>query len=740
MAFSDQSQARRIQDPLRYKQEIENLDSNTSHMQILSMVPDASKVLDIGCACGDLGAYLFKHKHCIIYGMEYDAGSIDVAQKTGAYAHIEQIDLNAFDIIPSSFPKKFDRIIFGDVLEHLNKPEQVLNKFIPALEKNGRMIISLPNIAHGSIAAQILVNKFTYMDYGILDRTHVRFFTSESIASMMAGLGLKILSTTRTIWNLQGLHSYTPAHMLPQSVMEFIAGNPHAYVLQYVFEAAPSEYSTQTLEQTNLQQLDTLTEVEKKRISLLQESVAPSDVEVYNTPDYRQLSFSKKSSVFSHAKPWLKQHMPHSLWNFLKEMRNIWRKMWHRITSFKKQDITSSKEQQAQSSYIRQILSIPHKIGATAEFVNIADSPPIIPSSCPKPIAFYLPQFHPFLENDMWWGRGFTEWSNVTKAVPQFVGHYQPQLPIDLGFYDLRVPEVMVRQVELAKLYGIYGFCFHYYWFSGKRLMERPLFNFLKSEELDMPFCLCWANESWSRRWDGSEDDLLIRQDLQSGDDERLIDDLLPFFSDKRYITIGDRPVFIVYRPHLWNKDRVLKLIENMRHEAIKHGLKGLYLITALSHDFFDDPRDWGFDAGVEFPPHLCGDVLQARNLQFINPDFCGSVHDMRALVDGRKYMRPSAFTTFKTVFPSWDNTARKGHNAYVFHHSSPSIYARWLSNALQYTHAHNGPDEQYVFINAWNEWAEGACLEPSRRYGYAFLQATADVLAGFQNEREKSA
>jgi 2-polyprenyl-3-methyl-5-hydroxy-6-metoxy-1,4-benzoquinol methylase len=720
------------QDALRYKQDIEKLDSNTSHIQILYMTPDDAKILDVGCACGDLGAYLFRHKRCTVYGLEYNTESIAAAKETGAYAHIEQVDLNILDVMPSSFPQEFDRIIFGDVLEHLNEPERVLEKFLPYLGKNGRVIISLPNIAHGSIVAQLMANKFTYMDYGVLDRTHLRFFTRESIASVTAALGLKILSATRTIWNLPGLHPYIPEHMLPQPVVAHISANPHAYVLQYVFEAIPSDNADKVLEQHNLRRLDSFSEEEKERIASFRGGEASSGAG--HTPSWGRLPFSQKIRCFlPYAKPWLKRHMPRPLWDFLKDAYKSGGSAWHRVLSMRRERM--------QRRCADHLPRCPLDANASADFVALTDaSPPSIPPDCPRPIAFYLPQFHPFPENDAWWGRGFTEWTNVTGATPQFVGHYQPHLPIDLGFYDLRVPEVMKRQVELAKKYGIHGFCFHYYWFSGKRLMERPLFDFLERKELSMPFCLCWANEPWSRRWDGSEDELLIRQDLRPEDDARFIDDLLPFLGDERYIAIGGRPVLIIYRPHFWRKNRVLDLVKAMRLEAGRHGFSGLYLIAALSHDFSDDPRDWGFDAGMEFPPHLCGGVPRARNVRLFNPDFRGSVHDMRALVDAEEYMRPSAFTTFKTVFPSWDNTARKANDALVFHHSGPDVYAGWLNNALRYTHAHNGPDEQFVFINAWNEWAEGAHLEPDRKYGYAFLQATADVLSAFEPEKTKQA
>ncbi len=711
------------QEHLKYKQNIEDLDGNTSHIQILAKIPDGSRVLDVGCACGDLGAYLFRHKNCVVYGLEYDQESIAEARKTEAYVHIEQVDLNAFETLPPTLPGPFDRIVFGDVLEHLSQPERVLRRLLPFLGKEGRVVVSLPNIAHGSIATQILINKFEYMDYGILDKTHVRYFTGESIAALSAALGLKILSATRTIWDLPGLHPLIPEYVLPPSVVRYIADNRHAYVLQYVFEAAPSELAPAVLEQHNTRQLDAFTTEELRRIADFRRRLAYDDDGPGTVPSFWSLPLADKFRYFlPYLKPWLKRRMPRPLWNFLKGSRNFGRVV--------RRCLCPSRGEKAQRLYLKQILSIPSD--TSSDFVDIATHAPHISPDCPKPVAFYLPQFHPFAENDAWWGRGFTEWTNVTKAVPQFVGHYQPHLPIDLGYYDLRVPEVMERQVELAKLYGIHGFCFHYYWFSGKRLMERPVFDFLGRKELEMPFCLCWANEPWSRRWDGSEDDLLIGQNLRLQDDAEFVDDLLPFISDPRYITVGGRPLVIIYRPHLWKQDRTLTLVENMRAQARKHGFNDLYLVTALSHDFHDDPREWGFDAGVEFPPHLCSSVPRVQGLGVMNKAFCGSVHDMRALVDAEAYMKPSAYTTFKTVFPSWDNTARKREHAYIFHHAEPAVYARWLKNTLRYTRQYNGPQEQFVFINAWNEWAEGAHLEPDRKYGYAFLQATAEALAGY--------
>lgn len=424
-----------------------------------------------------------------------------------------------------------------------------------------------------------------------------------------------------------------------------------------------------------------------------------------------------------YIKPLIKKVLPRPAWNFLKKCRNIIYMSANKMCSaFIRNAVLSA--------YKEQILCLPTK--DSPDFISFRQEPAAISSACPKTIAFYLPQFHPFPENDLWWGKGFTEWTNVTKAVPQFIGHHQPRLPVDLGFYDLRLPDVMRQQIEMAKHYGLHGFCFHYYWFSGKRLMETPLFNFLENKKLDMPFCLCWANESWSRRWDGSEDELLIEQKLRDEDDVLFMKDIQPFITDKRYITVQNKPLLIIYRPHLWTQSRVLRLLATFRKSAQEMGLPGLYIVCALTHDFQGSPEQWGFDAGIEFPPHLCGHVPHVKRPRIINPRFCGSIRDMRALVHINKYRQTSSYITLKTVFPGWDNTARKPDQAFIFHHAEPEVYKTWLKNALRYTQNHNPPHAHYVFINAWNEWAEGAHLEPDRKYGYAFLQATAEALEEF--------
>ena len=346
-------------------------------------------------------------------------------------------------------------------------------------------------------------------------------------------------------------------------------------------------------------------------------------------------------------------------------------------------------------------------------------------------IALYLPQYHQFEENNRWHGRGFTEWTNVTAARPMFAGHYQPKLPIDVGFYDLTHDDAMKRQVELAQNYGIGGFAFYYYWFSGKKLMEKPVYNYLANPALNLPFCLHWANENWSKRWDGGNRELLMEQTFSREDFEPFAKDLLPFFQDPRYIRVNGRPLFIVYRPAPIGKELFRAFAAYLKQFGREHGVGEPYIVATKAFGFYDNPADWGLDAVMEFElDNIYG--LRQKNTAKIDERADFRVFDWAEYINSGKMKKDYAFKTFRTVFPRWDNTPRKAYSgALVFDGTTPEVYGRWLDYAVKDTKEKFAGDERLVFVNAWNEWAEGAMLEPDRRYGYAYLDVTRAVLDG---------
>ena len=366
------------------------------------------------------------------------------------------------------------------------------------------------------------------------------------------------------------------------------------------------------------------------------------------------------------------------------------------------------------------------------------------PSFPVRAIAFLLPQFHPIPENDRWWGKGFTEWFNVAKARPNFRGHQQPHRPADLGYYDLRLPQTRQQQAELAAAAGLHGFCYYYYWFAGQRLLEQPLEGVLNSGEPDFPFCVCWANENWTRTWDGRSNDVMIAQDHSEDDHRNFIHSLLPYFRDRRYITVDGRPVLLIYRIDIIPDVR--QAVSLWRSECAIAGIEDPYLVAVQSFGI-GDPTPYGFDAAVEFPPHGT-DLNWQRNRDYrdrmLNPDFKGHIIDIQRVSDYARTRPVPAYTKFRGVVPRWDNTARRQDNGLILVNSEPEHYAEWLRWALDYTCEHHSGDERLLFINAWNEWAEGCHLEPDQQYGHAYLDATRralqDTLARRETEQETAA
>lgn len=357
-----------------------------------------------------------------------------------------------------------------------------------------------------------------------------------------------------------------------------------------------------------------------------------------------------------------------------------------------------------------------------------------------KVIAFHLPQFHRIPENDEWWGEGFTEWTNVKRGKSYYQGHYQPRIPINNNYYDLTNKGVLERQVYLAKKYGISGFCFYHYYFTGRKLLERPVERMLNDPSIDFPFCLCWANQSWGRTWYRSEEKKSALLEQKYGDNKEWAEHfqyLLPFFRDKRYIKKNDCPVFLIYVTKRIPKfNQMVKLWKEL---AIKSGLPGLYIIsmeTGYEHDRIHSL----IDARVEFEPlrtlrdlpePICAIknfkkiFLRKRKLKeghminrFLLDNVCSYDYLNRRMLS-RKYSGKE--TIYLGAFPGWDNTPRKDEDGVVIKGASPYKFYNYLSHQIERS---KRMGREFVFINAWNEWSEGAYLEPDEKYGYGYLKA----------------
>jgi glycosyltransferase involved in cell wall biosynthesis len=349
-----------------------------------------------------------------------------------------------------------------------------------------------------------------------------------------------------------------------------------------------------------------------------------------------------------------------------------------------------------------------------------------------KLLAYYLPQFHAIAENDRWWGRGFTEWVSVARAEPRFIGHYQPRIPRDLGFYNLANIDVLARQAEMARQAGIYGFVFYFYWFNQRRLLEKPLAAFFERKDIEMPFALMWANENWTRRWDGFDSEILIQQDYAPEHDTALINVFLSAFRDPRYIQVGGRPLLMVYRPGLIPESK--KTFQRWRD--LFEQLGNVNPLIIMAQGFGDtDPTPFGLDGAIEFPPHKLAQNLPKSNEDFVlvDPDFEGEIKPYDALVQRSLDENPPSFPLIKTVVPSWDNEPRRPGSGTCYHGTSPEKYETWLEQIVARSRTQKFYGESFVAINAWNEWGESAYLEPDVHYGAAYLNATGRAVAGMK-------
>lgn len=410
-------------------------------------------------------------------------------------------------------------------------------------------------------------------------------------------------------------------------------------------------------------------------------------------------------------------------------------KIFFKVRRVIKQDNQSLDKQHMEQILLRyrdQILAVPTM--RAKGYCELNQVPFVRQKNDLKLFAFYLTQYTPTAENDAWWGKGVTEWNNVCRAVPEFVGHYQPRLPGELGFYDLRLKENIQRQAELAKLYGVFGFCFYYYWFDGRRLLDKPLDLFFNSKDIDLPFCLCWANESWRSAFSsGSSETILVEQKHTVESYKNFIKDFVKYLEDDRYYTINGKKVILVYKPQDMPEPR--KVLNYWREYCLQQGYGEIYLIGVWLANEPYNIVEMGFDAAVEFQAGSLMEYIRNQKindrLEFVGEDYTASIYSYKDLVEQEVYRKNFDKThLIHSIFPMWDNTARRNnHGALIFHESTPALYKKWLKNLITDNLQRTDIDDNVAFLNSWNEWGEGSYIEPDKYWGYAYLQANREAI-----------
>ncbi|HVL38724.1 MAG TPA: glycoside hydrolase family 99-like domain-containing protein [Fimbriimonadaceae bacterium] len=356
----------------------------------------------------------------------------------------------------------------------------------------------------------------------------------------------------------------------------------------------------------------------------------------------------------------------------------------------------------------------------------------MMPAAATEParlLAYYLPQFHPIPENDLWWGPGFTEWTNTAKARPLFRGHYQPHIPADLGFYDLRLEETREAQAELARSHGVGGFCYYHYWFGGKRLLERPFNEVLASGRPDFPLCLCWANETWTGIWHGEPRKVLQEQTYPGEADHHAhFEFVAQAFEDPRYVRVDGKPLFLVYKPMQIPDGQ--KFLDLWRELAVKRGFPGIHFVGVHAYAYWDHAKH-GYDAVTVpnvhegLPKRMLFKILKQKAQRAAGLPVLRSYTDVQRALE----MVYSAGTHFyPTALPNWDNTPRSGKRGFVVLGATPEAFRGQLRGALSAV-ADRPWDDRLVFLKSWNEWAEGNHLEPDLKYGKAYLQVIREEL-----------
>ncbi|WP_298067981.1 glycoside hydrolase family 99-like domain-containing protein [uncultured Mailhella sp.] len=380
-------------------------------------------------------------------------------------------------------------------------------------------------------------------------------------------------------------------------------------------------------------------------------------------------------------------------------------------------------------SYIKFLENL--KFYQKKDFVPICDIPYVRHTNDTKIIAYYLPQYYQIDINDHFHGKGFTEWTQATQAMPLFTGHEQPQLPYDLGFYNLLNPDTLKRQAELAGRYGIYGFCMHWYWFSGQRIMEKPIDILFEHPEIDIHYCFNWANENWTKCWDGGNNELIFQQTLKSSEAPAFFHDMSKYFKDPRYIRIDGKPLLSIYKVSRFEEKEMYLFIQKLRECAEISGLKGLYITVTTAGDCRGDFEKYGADALNEFMPY-CINRIPFYPSGYVNSQFKGYIADYKKNIDNKDYMiNYHTNNYYRSAMVNFDNSSRKAYkkDCIIYHGTNSYLFKIWLKDILIESKRIHDMNTDFIFINNWNEWAEGSHLEPDLRHGYANLQAVKEAL-----------
>lgn len=730
-------------------------------------------VLDIACGEG-YGADILAATAKSVIGVDISPVAVEHAKSHYRDPRIFFRVGSATDIpIPDS---SVDMIVSFETIEHLEDHDRMMQEIRRVLRPNGLLMISSPN-------------KLEYSDKpGYSNPFHVRELYTEQFIALVShhftatkryGQKLSAASLIAHDVSTAPFHFFAGTgvrHGVPEARYDIILASdgdlpeiPHS---AYEIPDSPLQpYASETFQKDATKHILTLQEENDKAAGALQEAKDKAAIEVAAAQQDRLEIISKLEASELSANE-MNRHLTHiaklandllgSKWwrmtrhlrrwsNSLRKRRNRPKKLWPDhidLPAVSLQMQSTGLIEDAWQTYapVAGIVSpfgrsnsgssipvVPYST-VREDFVEYVDHEPIDPSV--RAIAFYLPQFHPFKQNDEWWGKGFTEWTNVGKARPLFPGHHQPHCPIHLGYYDLRVPQIMQEQARLARNYGISGFAYYFYWFAGQLLMETPLEAMLADPEVDLPFCMIWANENWTRRWDGHDQEVLIAQDHSLEDSRAMLTYLQKFMEDKRYIRVNGKPLFIIYRATIIPD--FVETLKMWRSEAKRMGLGDLYVVSAQTFGH-TDPTELGLDAAIEFPPH----GISPRDISALIPglvkDFGGGIYEYPEVVSNAVKQKNPDYKLFRTTMLSWDNTARRNLKASVFTDFSLTRYSQWLASNMERVAKDpvRSDSERLVFINAWNEWAEGTHLEPDQKHGFGYLEATRSILANYSTDAQ---